>query len=732
MQGTGALLAMLLALLPWAAVSADVPIEVAQLAVAAPASEVLAGNYEARFEKLAGPRWVPDRATTVRWFRIRVGPEASATDLVFTIDRLPIDSIEVHLPTPGGNWRALPDGTLDAPSTARFSVCCYVFALPRELPGGTFYVQVNDQVSSRLAFGVGTWDAFASRDRVGVAITTFVLLSLLLMALMNGMFLLYLRDRAYGLLVAFQLSMIPFLAHGAGLFAWLPERALPGMQGLFPWVVFGGSSAFFATAFIQSFCATAETRPKLSRVVDGARWAVLAIALLSILPLPQFADMLRNAFNIGVLVLVVFSLAIPVLSLRHARRPAMFVLVAWAMMVLLLAWRLRFALGFGDADPVSSYGVQIGVALLALVLSIGLAERALDLRQQRDRAQIQRDQAESRLRVAQTRRALLESLEGLVQHAGKDLTFTAYKRALAALRQVLPMRGAAWVAESTDGARLLVAEPASVRDKVTEYVRKRGATLRSVAQTGRSIVLSPTETDQAASDGTPLKAAIVPLRPVDTAWSVVLIARENWQEFSPEDFDVARDFLSLGAKAAAEGQRHVALQQKASYDALTGALNRGNIESMVETAFASAVHSRQPLAVLFIDLDHFKKVNDLHGHTAGDECLARVTQRIEHLLKPGQAIGRYGGEEFLVVLPGSDAAEAREVAERIRESVRERPITSDALSIPLTVSIGGASRQPGESSWKHMLERADQAVYTAKRNGRDRVVWGDPLAARTA
>lgn len=732
MQGVGPLLAMLLALLPCAAARADVPIEVAELAVAAPASEVLAGSYDARFVKLAGPRWLPEGAHTTRWFRIRIGADAPATDLVFTIDRLPIDAIVVHVPASGGNWRALPDGTLDAPSTALFSVCCYAFALPRELPGGTFYVQVSDQVPSRLAFAVTPWEVFASRDRTAVAITTFVLLSLLSMALMNGMFLIYLRDRAYALLVAFQLSMIPFLAHAAGLFAWLPERALPGMQGLFPWVVFGGLAAFFATAFIQSFCAIAESRPKFSRLVDVARWAVLAIALLSALPLPQFADMLRHGFNGGVLLLGLFSLAIPLLNLRQARRPSIFVLVAWAMMVLLVAWRVRFALGFGDADPVSNYGMQIGVALLAVVLSIGLADRALDLRQQRDRAQFQRDQAEARLRVAQTRRALLESLETLVQHSGKDLTFSAYKRALAALRQVLPMSGAAWVAESTDGARLLVAEPATLRDKVNEYVRKRGATLRSVAQSGRSIVLSPTETDQSAGDGALLKAAVVPLRSVDTTWSVVLIARESWQEFSSEDFDVARDFLSLGAKAAAEGQRHVALQQKASYDALTGALNRGNIESMVETAFASAVHARQPLAVLFIDLDHFKKVNDLHGHTSGDECLARVTQRIEHLLKPGQAIGRYGGEEFLVVLPGSDAAEAREMAERIRESVRERPITADNLSIPLTVSIGGASRQPGELSWKHMLERADQAVYTAKRNGRDRVVWGDPLAARSA
>jgi diguanylate cyclase (GGDEF)-like protein len=459
---------------------------------------------------------------------------------------------------------------------------------------------------------------------------------------------------------------------------------------------------------------------------------VLGISALCILPLPAYADLVRHAFNFSLLALAVGGIATPLIALRTARRPAMFLLVVWATMVAVVGWQVRFALGWGEQDVVTRFGVQVGVAILAVVLTVGLADRALDLRKQRDRAQFQRDQAESRLRIAQTRRALAESLENLVQHAGSDLGFNAYKRALAALRHVLPMRGAAWVAEERDGRRLLVAEPAAIRDKVSEYARRRNATLRSVAQTGRSLVLSPTDADQTALDGQPLKAAIVPLRPDECAWSVLLIAREGWQDFAPDEFDVARDFMGLAAKAAAEGRRHVALQQKASFDALTGALNRGNIETTVEAAFGQAVHGRLPLAVLFIDLDHFKRVNDQHGHSAGDECLVRVTQRIEHVLAPGQALGRYGGEEFLVVLPGATADEAQHIAERIRASVRERPIATDQRDIALTVSIGGASRQPGELSWKHMLERADQALYTAKRNGRDRVVWGDPAAAQTA
>jgi diguanylate cyclase (GGDEF)-like protein len=725
-------LAGLLWLAPLPARAQSLSVELSRLPVPATVDDVRAGHYEARFEVLPAPLSRPVAGQGVQWLRLRLPAERPDRDLVLAIDRVPVDAIVVHVPVPGGGWRVLADGTRDRHPGAQFSVCCYAFALPREIPGGVLYLAVEDAVPSGLAFSVGPWDEFAARDRVATSVITSVLLILLAMALVNAVFLLFLGDRLYAWLIAFQLSMVPWLAYGSGLLAGLPERALPGMPGLFPWLLFGGMSAFFATGFIQRFCGMAERFPAYARVVDIACWVVLGITALSILPLPQYADLLRHAFNFSLLGLALAAFATPVLALRTARRPAVFLLLAFAVMVGVVVWQVRFALGWGEQDLVTRYGVQVGVAVLALVLTVGLADRALDLRQQRDRAQFQRDQAESRLRIAQTRRALAESLETLVQHAGSDLAFTAYKRALAALRHVLPMRGAAWVAEERDGRRLLVAEPAAVREKVSEFARRRNATLRSVAQTGRSLVLSPTEADQSAADGQPLKAAIVPLRPDECAWSVLLIAREDWQEFSPDEFDVARDFMGLAAKAAAEGRRHVALQQKASFDALTGALNRGNIETTVETAFSQAVHGRASLAVLFIDLDHFKRVNDQHGHAAGDECLVRVTQRIEHVLKPGQALGRYGGEEFLVVLPGAGVDEAQAVAERIRATVRERPIATDQIDIPLTVSIGGASRQAGELSWKHMLERADQALYTAKRNGRDRVVWGDPAAAQTA
>jgi len=202
-----------------------------------------------------------------------------------------------------------------------------------------------------------------------------------------------------------------WVAYDGGLLAGLAQWPWPGMSGLFPWVIAGGAAAFCCTAFMQSYCGLAARAPRYSRLLGAVRWLLL-LTLSTILPWPQAAPVLRDAINACLLALGALALAAPVLVLRSARRPALFVLVGWAVTVAVLAWRARYNLGFGTADLLVVHGLPLAAAMLALVLSVALAERALDLRKQRDRAEFQRIAAESRLRVAQTRRALVEGLPG--------------------------------------------------------------------------------------------------------------------------------------------------------------------------------------------------------------------------------------------------------------------------------------------------------------------------------
>jgi diguanylate cyclase (GGDEF)-like protein len=122
---------------------------------------------------------------------------------------------------------------------------------------------------------------------------------------------------------------------------------------------------------------------------------------------------------------------------------------------------------------------------------------------------------------------------------------------------------------------------------------------------------------------------------------------------------------------------------------------------------------------LFIDLDHFKSVNDRFGHACGDECLREVSTALRSVLSEADMFGRYGGEEFIAVLPGRDGAEARAVGERMRTAVENCEVRHEGQRVRLTVSIGIATRQRGEDEPAAAIARADKALYAAKRQGRN-------------
>lgn len=163
------------------------------------------------------------------------------------------------------------------------------------------------------------------------------------------------------------------------------------------------------------------------------------------------------------------------------------------------------------------------------------------------------------------------------------------------------------------------------------------------------------------------------------------------------------------------------LYHQAAVDMLTGLANRRSFLDQLARAFAQARRQAQPLSVLYLDLDHFKLVNDRYGHAAGDEVLKSFADAVGQQVRAGDLVGRIGGEEFAVLLPDAGAAEAAEVAERIRAAVAGREIRTAAAQVPVTVSIGLASLGPEHGDPQRLLDDADAALYAAKQAGRNRV-----------
>jgi len=193
------------------------------------------------------------------------------------------------------------------------------------------------------------------------------------------------------------------------------------------------------------------------------------------------------------------------------------------------------------------------------------------------------------------------------------------------------------------------------------------------------------------------------------------------------------DPLELRGRLRA-GQRIVDLQEEllaareelqyiATHDSLTRLWNRPAIISALKKQLALASGSGKAIAVAMADLDHFKRINDTYGHTVGDAVLSEISRRMISSVRPYDAVGRYGGEEFLIVFEGCTPADAYSVAERLRRCIGDQPIQVGDVPLSVTISLGIAVCVPtGEEDHEVLIHQADAALYIAKNSGRNRVV----------
>jgi diguanylate cyclase (GGDEF)-like protein len=164
--------------------------------------------------------------------------------------------------------------------------------------------------------------------------------------------------------------------------------------------------------------------------------------------------------------------------------------------------------------------------------------------------------------------------------------------------------------------------------------------------------------------------------------------------------------------------RNDQLDQLSRIDALTGIFNRRHLDEQLVEAGKTAARNQQSLAIVMLDIDHFKQVNDSHGHPAGDQVLQEFARRLKATLRAGNIVGRWGGEEFLVIAPRTTPEEAMMLGERIRLSIADEPIDLGSVRLSITVSIGcGVGLKPSAE----LVAKADAALYRSKAEGRNRV-----------
>ena len=204
----------------------------------------------------------------------------------------------------------------------------------------------------------------------------------------------------------------------------------------------------------------------------------------------------------------------------------------------------------------------------------------------------------------------------------------------------------------------------------------------------------------------------------------------------PFDHNELRARLRAGQRILNLQERLLAAKEElriqATQDALTRLANRRSVLAQLKRDSARCAREHKPLSLLMLDLDRFKSINDTYGHSGGDSVLVAAAQRLKSSVRSYDTVGRFGGEEFLVVLPGTDCRTALVIAERIRTTIAGMPVCSNDQYIHFSCSIGVSVRQPGHTIPDDaLMHAADMALYHAKSTGRNKVIsaWSLPEAA---
>lgn len=222
-------------------------------------------------------------------------------------------------------------------------------------------------------------------------------------------------------------------------------------------------------------------------------------------------------------------------------------------------------------------------------------------------------------------------------------------------------------------------------------------------------------------DFRPSEIIVLPIKNKGVSLGVVVLA--TGLKFDADQHGRIELFIQALGLALNNAMAHDDLQRLAALDPLTGIYNRRFGLGRLREEFGRAVRNHTLLGVLMFDIDHFKKVNDTYGHLAGDRVLKSICDIARSALREGDILFRYGGEEFVAVLPAASSKDLRDIAERLRKCIEDNTVADGAKVVRVTVSIGGAAypKQIVDNE-DQLIELADGALYRAKDSGRNRVV----------
>ena len=638
---------------------------------------------------------------------------------VLWLPREPLQSIQlIGKDAQGRPWASATDGFFAPAPGSGFVSAGYAVVLPDGLAGPQrFQLAVRSSLqaapSPRVIAIDGAWRLTARElvfaSALYAAWATLLIASLALYWALRDV--LFLAHAAYTLMALVFMSVLQGHLY-----------ALPGMEA----VAEMGMRGFWLAVLLFNLCGLwlalqfVEARASRSRLVRRLPMLLPVVALpivLAFLPMPSASAALQVAAPVAWMLSAPASIWAMV---DGARRGVPMALAAATLLIaLLLAAFAHMAMNRGVLTDgmLVRHGYQVVLVLFSLVLFVGLSSRIGVVRQRLDDETSARVDSETRLRHEQVRTRLLHSLQQVLRDVPEDrIAHAAFRLLGTHAGELLGTEDALVLADDYLGHDKLFVQATAKTTTTARAVQGARGVVRDHARNREPIEVR-LDAGRRSDDPGQAHYLVVPLPVQAPAWAALVAPGRRM--LASEDraalVEMARDTVQQAEIAHAA----FLLRRTAERDALTGGFNRRTLDQLTARELKAA-GQHAPLGVLFIDIDWFKRINDTHGHPCGDECLRKVASTVRAELRPHDVFGRYGGEEFLVLLPGQDAASARMVGERLRQAVEAATVEWQGETLGFTISIGMAALREGDDPDK-LLARADKALYRAKREGRNRV-----------
>ena len=640
--------------------------------------------------------------------------EFKAGDL-FTINPTSLDLIDMYIPEIAGSTPVMSLGRFDINTEPKFSRRSRVFEIPDNYVSGQdilFYVSARSSGS----FTIQYWehDAYLIKDRKYNSIYSAVYASLFILILINFIFYLAIGDRSYLSYVIYLACFLLFILMTTGkIYEFSLSHYIAGS--------YNASTALFALTclsfvlFAQGFLKLKEYTPKFYRFtqINFALFSGIILLSLVVTPVPYISFSILNfATLIGMPLCIIAAIYI----WTKGHRPAKYFVYAFIPLFIFIALRIFAILDILPEWEFAISGFQIAIVLQALILSLGLADRVLSLKQQRDDAQ---DHSDNVSTLIKTDKDFSNFLSGVGSDVSANPTANhddiIIGKFFERLESLFDINNGAIICQIESELKIL-SNTAVSQTGFDSYVHDHVLEISRICHTSKIDELTIYKHPFFSRFS---KMLILPVHMRGHEWSCMILNIELTRQFSSLEMDTLQKYSTELIRTLVNAEKIKDISIRAETDHLTQVLNRGAILDVLKKEMSSVLISNLPLSIAFLDIDHFKEINDTYGHEAGDTCLSYLALQCRRNLPEGGYVGRMGGDEFLFILPNYSPDQAKESLNATVASLETLIIEDQECSF--TLSIGIAQFKPHKMDIKALLREADETLYQAKENGRNQI-----------